>query len=103
MSLLEDLTEYGKTMTYPDPIGDGIDCAFVDDYIVDTSRWSIIHEAIYLRKTIVNHNPLEFEDEYVMMVYREPATESQDWGDEGEPELYHVRPVEETVIRFVRK
>lgn len=105
MSLLEDLTEYGKTMRYPDPQGDGVDCVCVSDEIVDTSRWAVIHHAVYQRKnhSVDDSGKVTLTDEFVQMVYREPATESQDWGDEGPPSLYEVEPVEVTVTQYRRK
>lgn len=104
MSLKEEIVAwFGGTTKWPGDLHDEVDCVLVDDEIVDTSRWAVIHQAIYQRKTIVGRDPLTFSDEYVRVTYREPATEYQDWGDEGEPDVEEVVPKEVTVIEFVKK
>lgn len=105
MSLKEDIKNwFGDTTKWPgDLAGDDegqVDCVLVSDEIIDTSRWAIIHEAVYLRKTIAGREPLTFSDEYVRVRYKEPATEYQDWGDEGEPDVEEVVPVEVTITKF---
>lgn len=103
MSLKEDIKNwFGGTTKWPgdlDAPGE-VDCVLLSDEIIDTSRWAVIHEAVYLRKTIAAREPLTFSDEYVRVRYKEPATEYQDWGDEGEPDIEEVVPVEVTITKF---
>ena len=108
MSLKEDIKNwFGGTTRWPGDLSgddeDQVDCVLVSDEIVDTSRWSVGHEAVYHRKTIASREPLTFSDEYVRVTYQEPATEYQDWGDEGPPDVEEVVPVEVTTIRFETK
>lgn len=105
MTLKQDIKDWfdGTTKWPGDLAGDGddqVDCVLVSDEIIDTSRWAVIHEAVYLRKTIAGREPLTFSDEYVRVRYKEPATEYQDWGDEGEPDIEEVVPVEVTITKF---
>lgn len=101
MSLKEDIVAwFDGTTKWPGDLTEDVDCVLLDDEIVDTSRWAVIHEAVYLRKTIAGREPLTFSDEYVRVTYKEPATEYQDWGDEGEPDIVEVVPVEVTITKF---
>lgn len=104
MSLKEDIKAwFGDTTKWPGDLAGDLECAFVEDEIVDTSRWAVVHEAVYLRKTIESYDPLTFSDEYVRVTYKEPATESQDWGGEGPPDVEEVVPVEVTTVIFKTK
>lgn len=103
MSLKEDIVKwFDGTTKWPGDLEDEVDCVLLDDEIIDTSRWAVIHEAVYLRKTVANRmcDELTFTDEYVRVRYKEPATEYQDWGDEGPPEIEEVVPVEVTITKF---
>ena len=101
MSLKEDIVKwFDGTTKWPGDLEDEVDCVLLGDEIVDHSRWAVIHEAVYLRKTIAGREPLTFSDEYVRVRYKEPATEYQDWGDEGEPDVEEVVPVEVTITKF---
>lgn len=94
MSLKSDLEEWFKKVGhYEDPWGN-VDCVLAEDEITDTTRWAIVHEAIYNRKTIANREPLTFSDEFVRVTYSEPATELQDWDELDEVECVEVEPVE---------
>lgn len=42
------------------------------------------------------------DDQYVAVVDVEPATEYQDWGDYGRPEIYRVEPYQVTTTRYKR-
>ena len=55
------------------------------------SRWSNVNRAVLRRG-----------DEYVAVVYNEPATENQDWSDwsSDEVEVYAVTPVEVTTVEY---
>lgn len=95
MSLLEDIKAYfGDKGKWPGSItGEIKGTVLVEDEIVDTSRWSIIHTAVYKR-----------DEEYVGVDYHEPATESQNWEDWGAPDVYPVHPevITVTVTKFTR-
>jgi hypothetical protein len=105
MTLLSDMKAYYEKLgRYDDPYGE-VDCVPISDEITDTTRWSIVHEAIYLRKTghIQSPKPLTFTDEYVRVTYQEPATEMQDWDDFDTPEVVEVEPVEVIKIEYRAK
>ena len=79
MSLVQEIKDwFGNTTKWPGDLDEEVDCVLVEDEIVDTGRWSVIHDAIYLRKTISGREPLTFTDESVRVPYAEPATENQD-------------------------
>ncbi len=64
----------------------------VYDNIVDTSRWSEIHEVVF-----------KYKGSIYMTSYRTGLTEMQDerpWEGESEVECQEVAPVEETVIVY---
>lgn len=103
MTLLEDITQwFGGTTKWPGSLDNEVpNCTLVEDEIVDTGRWSIIHDAVYVRKLVHTVEPeITYLDEYVNVRYKEPATESQDWGDEGAPDIWPVEAYEETVTKF---
>lgn len=101
MSLKQDIIDwFGGTTKWPGDLDEEVGAVLINDEIVDTSRWSVVHEAVYLRKTVSTNSPLTFSDEYVRVTYREPATEYQDWGDEGAPDVVEVKPVEVTITKF---
>jgi hypothetical protein len=105
MTLLQEITDwFAGTTKWPGGLEDDIDnITLVEDKIVDTGRWSVIHDAVYVRKLVHTVEPeITYLDEYVGVRYREPATEMQDWGDEGPPDIYALEPYEETVIKFRR-
>lgn len=98
MSLKEDIKNwFGDTTKWPGDLTSEVSCGLVEDKIVDKSRWAITHEAVYLS---VVGTPLNFSEEYVRVRYKAPATEYQDWGDEGPPEIEEVVPVEIKVTKF---
>lgn len=100
-SLLEDLMAvFDDIGYYSDPVDIGVDCVLVEDEITDTTRWGIVHNAVFQRKTIIRRNPIEFRDEYVMVEYQEPATEEQDWESFGEPTCFPVEPYEVTTTAW---
>lgn len=65
------------------------------DEVVFHGRWDVTHAAIFV-----------FEDKFYRVLYRVPGTEMQE-GDtweadiDGNVEAIQVRPVSETVVRFV--
>lgn len=101
--LLEDLQNWYKDEHYP-PDGPDLDYELVDSQwqnkgtqteqvsrkvIDDSPRWGDVIEIVYRR-----------ESEYVAVHDIAPATESQDWGDYGPPEIFRVEPVEVTVTEY---
>ncbi len=106
MTLKTDIEQwFGGTTKWPGDIEGDIDnVTLVYDEIVDTGRWSIIHEAVFIRKEVHTVNPtITYLTEHVGVTYCEPATEMQDWGDEGPPDIYEVEPYEETIVKYKRK
>ena len=107
MSLLEDIKRWYENNSYP-PEGGDLDETFVPETrewvsngteteqvsweVVDTSgRWGNQIEVVYERG-----------DELVAVYDMEPATEMQDWGDYGAPEIAPVERVEVTVTKYRR-
>ena len=101
MSLLEDLQEWYKTEKYP-PDGPELDQEYVDGNWVDkytttvlvseedngNARWGTHFTNVYQRG-----------DEFIAVSDVRPATEMQDWGDYGDPEIYEVTPRTEVVTK----
>lgn len=103
MSLKTDIENwFGGENKWPGDLADEVDCVEIGDEIVDTGRWSTIHEAVFLRKTVSTVDPLTFTEEYVMVTYHEPATELQEWDGFGAPDVAEVKPVEITVTSWER-
>lgn len=90
MSLLEDIKKHYETENYP-PYDD-VDCELIEENAIDQRRWGVTTEFILQRGS-----------EYVAVVDVVPATEMQDWGDYGPPEIYEVEPFEVTVTKYRKK
>lgn len=86
MSLEQDLKDWYKDESYP-PDGPEIDAKLVDEKDLSNARWGTWFQNVYKRG-----------DEFVAVKDCRPATEMQDWGDYGAPEIYFVRPHTETII-----
>ncbi len=86
MTLKEILEEWYEHNSYP-PRGSVLDgnVVLVDERDIDTLRWGTRFVNVYQRA-----------DEFVAVEDVQPATEVQDWGDYGPPEIYEVEPVTET-------
>lgn len=65
----------------------GDDVSQVSYDTVGERRWGNDVEIVYKR-----------HDEYAMVEDVEPATEMQEWGAYGAPEVFAVKPVEETIV-----
>lgn len=87
MSLLTEIKDYMSYPRYPDILSAVPNADFIEDEIVDHTRWYVVHEAVYARG-----------DEYVMIRYEEPATEEGDYSEGMEPEVFRVEPVETTTV-----
>lgn len=103
MSLLADIQGWYRSAHYP-PDGPDLDQELVEDKwvnkgtdteqiswkVLDTSgRWGNQIEVIYQRG-----------NELVGVYDMEPATEMQDWGDYGDPEIVPVEAVTVTVTEY---
>lgn len=106
MSLLDSIKAHYEDENYP-PQGSELDYILADDggewvkgdtetelvshRDLDQARWGTWFENVYQRG-----------DEFVAIKDCRPATESQDWGDYGKPEIYEVKPRSEvvTVIHY---
>lgn len=105
MSLIEDIKRHYEHESYP-PDGLDIDYELVGgkwvernhgveteqvsyEVIDDSPRWGDVIQAVYKRG-----------DELVAVEDVEPATEMQNWGDYGPPQIYPVRAVEVTVTKY---
>jgi hypothetical protein len=103
MSLLEDVRTWYKNQNYP-PDGPELD-SFWDE---DSQKWvEKGTETILVSKE--DHGELRWgtsfinvykrDDELVAVQDVRPATEMQDWGDYGEPEIYPVKERTETIVK----
>lgn len=90
MSLLEDLKDYYTEEKSP-PEGPEVDAELVHSEYTDSLRWGLAFTNVYKRG-----------DEYVAVEDVEPATEMQDWGDYGEPNLVQVYPAQVTITKYRR-
>lgn len=90
-NLLEALKDWYKDESYPadgPELGEGV--KQVSYEIVDDSpRWGSVIQVVYTDG-----------ENFVAVQDVEPATEMQDWGDYGDPEIFEVRPVEVTVTKY---
>lgn len=89
MSLLDDINEWYNTEKAPPLWVDDFD--LVGESVINELRWGYLKQWVFKRG-----------NEYVSVKDVEPATEMQDWGDYGEPEIYLVEPLEVTVIAYKR-
>lgn len=99
MSLFEDVQKHYEDAHYP-PDGPDLDLEYVDGQWVnkgtettlvskkdlDQARWGTWFANVYKRG-----------DEYVQVKDCRPATEMQDWGDYGDPEISLVEPHTKTI------
>lgn len=87
MSLIDEIKAYYASGENSPPTYDS-DFEFVTEVHIDSVRWGEVKEWIFTKG-----------GEYVAVRDVEPATEMQDWGDYGEPEIYTVVPkVVETTV-----
>lgn len=63
----------------------------VSNEFAGDSRWEVFREAVFKRG-----------DEYVALLFSEPATALQEGQDQSTAEFYEVRPTEVTVIKYVK-
>lgn len=92
-TLIEDLkaVEPGYSgITNWSVLGQVDDVEEVSNEFAGDSRWEVFREAVFRRG-----------DEYVALLYSEPATEAQEGQDQSTAKFYEVRPTEVTVIKYV--
>lgn len=99
MTLLEDVQEHYKENNYP-PEGDDLDYIKVDDeWVKGDTVTELVDERDLgdLRWGTQFANVYKRGDEYVQVTDVRPATEMQDWGDYGDPEISVVEPHTRTI------
>lgn len=99
MSLLEDIKNHYKNANYP-PEGSDLDFQFVDGEWVEQGTQTVLvsqEDNDDLRWGTHFTNVYQRHDELVAVDDVRPATEMQDWGDYGEPEIYPVRSETKTI------
>lgn len=103
MSLLDDIKLHYQSECSP-PEGPDLDWDFIDDNWVRRTDGVVTEQVSY---EIIDNSPrwgsriqvvYRRGDEYVAVRDVEPATESQDWGDYGDPAIAVVKPFEETIV-----
>lgn len=103
MSLLDDVKAHYKGESYP-PEGPDLDYDLIDNQWVERTD-GVVTELVSsedqskLRWGTNFVNVYKRGDEYVAVSDVRPATEMQDWGDYGEPEIYAVKPRVETIVK----
>lgn len=80
--LLELMQDWYKEEHYPPEAKDiHDDCIQLEYKILGSRRWGNDIKVIY-----------QLNDEFIAVEDVEPATEMQDWGDYGDPQIYCVKP-----------
>lgn len=91
MTLVEKLKEwYENETTPPHNMIEGVE--YVTEKALEKKRWGVMTRYIY-----------RDGDDYAAVEDVSPATEMQDWGDYGDPEIYEVEAVEVVTTEYVRK
>lgn len=91
MSLIEDIQRWYDDESHPpDPLDLGDDVDLMSEETLGDLRWGTQFVNVYRKG-----------DEFVAVEDVRPATEMQDWGDYGKPEIYPVAPRVEIVERVV--
>jgi hypothetical protein len=99
MSLIDSINEHYKETSCPP---DGSDL----DYVLENGKWVESGTTTVLLSEEDNDsarwgtwftNVYQRDDEFVAVVDCRPATEMQDWGDYGAPEVYEVRSWTEVI------
>lgn len=86
--------KFNKDEMYEILDGDHEFAKIIEDEVVDTTRWSVIHKIIF-----------QYYDKYYETTYSCGATEYQDespWEYDDEVIAYEVIPKETVVIKYVR-
>lgn len=99
MTLLDDVKAHYESESYP-PDGPELDYVLVDDeWVKGDTETELVSEEDHgdLRWGTSFINVYKRGDEYVAVQDVRPATEMQDWGDYGDPEIYVVTPRTEVV------
>lgn len=92
MELIDRLRDWYKDESYPpggSELGDGVERVSYE--IKDSLRWGNQILVVY-----------RLGEQFVGVSDVEPATEMQDWGDYGDPEIYEVKPVQVITTKYER-
>jgi hypothetical protein len=103
MSLLEDIKSWYENESYP-PDGGNLDEYYDEEnkkFIDRGTHTELVSEEDHgeLRWGTSFINVYKRDDELVAVQDVRPATDMQDWGDYGEPEIYPVKARTETVVK----
>lgn len=101
MSLMDSIKEHYKEASYP-PDGPDLDYVRVDgEWVKKDTETELVssEDRSELRWGTDFVNVYKRGEEYVAVEDVRPATEMQDWGDYGEPEIYVVKPRTETIVK----
>lgn len=99
MSLLESIKTHYEHESSP-PEGPDLDYVLVDGkWVKGETETELVSEEdrSELRWGTSFRNVYKRDDVYIAVEDVRPATEMQDWGDYGEPEIFEVTPREEVV------
>lgn len=86
-TLLERIQDWYKDESFPPDGYAGFE--LVSEKTKDILRWGISKTWVFTSD--------DFPGQFVAIDDVEPATEMQDWGDYGDPEIYSVEPREQVV------
>lgn len=102
MSLMDSIKEHYKEASYP-PEGPDLDYVKNDEgkWVEGDTETELVssEDRSELRWGTSFENVYKRGDEYVAIQDVRPATEMQDWGDYGEPDIYVVKPRVETIVK----
>lgn len=101
MSLLESIKAHYEEENSP-PDGPDLDYVLVDgEWVKGETETELVSEedVSELRWGTSFINVYKRGEEYIAVRDVRPATENQDWGDYGEPDIYPVTPRTETIIK----
>lgn len=88
MSLIDELKAWYEDESYP-PQNEIDGVKQVSFEYTESHRWGTGFVAVYTDGKA-----------FAAVADVKPATEMQDWGDYGEPEIYPVEPYTETIIKY---
>jgi hypothetical protein len=98
---MDSIKEHYEFEHYP-PAGSDLDYIQVDGkWVKGDTETELVSEKDHgkLRWGTTFVNVYKRGDEYVAVQDVRPATENQNWGDYGEPEIYPVTPRTETIVK----
>lgn len=92
--LVQALNDWYKEESYPPECAEIDNVTFVAKQHLGDYRWGTRYEWIF-----------QWADDEVFAAVSdvEPATEYQDWGDYGAPDIYPVKAHEVTTIKYIKE